>query len=112
MLDALIVIILFGLAVFTWQDSLAARELARSLSQRLCAEAGMQLLDQTVALRRFALARNASGWLALRRWYSFDVSIDGHDRHRGGLRLLAGRLEDFSLPVRAAEPPPVGRVLH
>lgn len=103
MLDVLVVMIVFAIAVFAWQDALAARELARRLSQRLCAEAGVQLLDQTVALRRFALARSASGWLTLRRWYSFDVSIDGHDRHRGGLRLLAGRLEDFSLPMQSAE---------
>lgn len=111
MLDALIVIVVFTAAVFAWQDALAARELARQLSQRLCMDAGLQLLDQTVALRRFAVTRTDAGWLALRRWYCFDVSTDGQDRHRGSLRLLAGRLEDFSLPVRAIDPAQ-GRVLY
>jgi hypothetical protein len=93
-----------------WQDALSARELARRVSQRLCAEAGVQLLDQTVALRRLALARAGDGWLALRRWYSFDVSTDGSDRHRGSLRLLRGKVEAFSVPQRS--PDLAGPTLH
>jgi hypothetical protein len=102
MLDGLFAMIVLGTIALVWQDALAARELARRVSQRLCAEAGVQLLDQTVALRRLALTR-ADGWLALRRWYSFDVSTDGSDRHRGSLRLLRGRVEEFSLPQRSPE---------
>lgn len=92
--------IALGAIALVWQNALAAREIARHASQRLCAEAGVQLLDQTVALRRFALARAGDGRIALRRWYSFDVSTDGSDRHRGTLRLLRGKVEEFSVPQR------------
>ena len=101
MSGSLILLLLLAAAVFFWQDSLRARELARALSMRLCSEAGVQLLDQTVALRRIGLARNAQGRLGLRRWYNFEVSTDGHDRHRGSLRLAHGRLEDYSLPAHS-----------
>lgn len=102
MLDGLIAMIVLGAIALVWQDALAARETARRASQRLCAEAGVQLLDQTVALRRLALARAGDGRLALRRWYNFDVSTDGSDRHRGSLRLLRGKVEEFSVPQRSA----------
>jgi hypothetical protein len=101
MLDALIILILAGTTAVVWLDALGARDRARTISQRLCAEAGVQLLDQTVSLRRLGLARAQDGRLALRRWYSFDVSTDGSDRLRGGLRLLRGTLEEYSLPQRA-----------
>jgi hypothetical protein len=110
MLDALIVLVLVGFVAVAWHDALTARDLARRLSQRLCAEAGVQLLDQTVALRRLALARAQDGGLSLRRWYSFDVSTDGSDRHRGSLRLLRGKVEEYSVPQRVMDLPTVPTV--
>ncbi|MGH8123872.1 MAG: DUF3301 domain-containing protein, partial [Rudaea sp.] len=65
----------------------------------LCSGAGVQLLDQSVALSALALARNHEGRLCLRRSYTFEVSLDGHDRHRGGLQILDGRILSWSLPV-------------
>lgn len=112
MLDSLILLLVLAAVVFFWQDALRANELARRMSQRICADAQVQLLDQTVALRRLGLSRNADGRLGLRRWYSFELSTDGQDRHRGNLRMAHGRLEDYSLPVMAAaSPPAAGRLL-
>lgn len=101
MLDGLWLLIALGLLAVAWQNALAARERARLASQRLCAEAGVQLLDQTVALRRLALARGGDGRLVLRRWFSFELSTDGVDRHRGSLRLLGDAVEEYSLPQSA-----------
>ncbi len=97
-------LILVLLAVYVWQNALKARERARELGHELCSGAGVQLLDQSVALSGLALARNREGRLCLRRSYAFEVSLDGHDRHRGGLQMLDGRMLSWSLPVTRAQP--------
>jgi hypothetical protein len=89
-------------ALYAWQNALHARDLARALSHDLCARAGVQLLDQSVALSGIGVARNGDGRLRLRRSYAFEISLDGRDRHRGGLQMLDGRLLSWSMPFEAA----------
>ena len=91
-------LILVLLAIYVWQNALRARELARVLSHNLCARVGVQLLDQTVALRRLRLQRIPGEGLRLRRCYGFEVSTDGHDRLRGSLDLLDGEMVAYDLP--------------
>jgi hypothetical protein len=85
-------------AVWAWMDVLRARELAIHHGRALCREAGVQLLDQTVSLKRLGIARR-NGLPTLIRRYSFEVSIDGSDRHRCHLDLAGQRLEAWSLPL-------------
>jgi len=85
-------------ALYLWQNALRARDRARAIGHDLCARAGLQLLDQSVTLSGLAFVRNGTGQLRLRRTYAFEVSIDGHDRHRGGLTMLEGRALSWSLP--------------
>ena len=84
--------------VWFWMDGLRARELAVHHGMTLCHEAGMQLLDQTVSLRRVRVARR-DGLPTLIRRYGFEVSLNGSDRHRGHLDLGGHRLESWSLPL-------------
>ncbi len=100
----MLALILVLLAIYVWQNALKARERARELGHDLCAGAGVQLLDQSVALSGLALARNYEGRLCLRRSYAFEVSLDGHDRHRGGLQMLDGRILSWSLPMAHTPP--------
>ena len=51
MLESLLPLLLLLAAMYVWQNALRARETARGLCQRLCLQANVQLLDQTVALR-------------------------------------------------------------
>lgn len=95
-----------GATIWIWLDALRAREHAIHHGRQLCREAGVQLLDQSVSLRRLRVARRR-GLLTLVRRYSFDVSLDGSDRHRAYLELAGHRLETWSLPLRQAEPHPV-----
>lgn len=105
MADALILMLLAALAVYLVTNALHARERACALSLALCRQSGVQLLDQTVALRRLRLIRQPEGRLGLRRIYSFELSTDGKDRHRGSLSLVGDRLESFSLPaINVIEP--------
>lgn len=87
-----------ALAVWAWMDILRARELAIGHSRALCRDAGVQLLDQTVSLKRLAIARR-NGLPTIVRRYVFEVSVDGHDRHRCHLDLAGQRLEAWSLPL-------------
>lgn len=88
-----------GLA-WVWLDALRARERAIGHGHRLCKQAGVQLLDQTVSLMRLRLVRD-SGLPTLARRYAFEVSLTGSDRHRGHLDLVGHRLSGWSLPVPA-----------
>jgi hypothetical protein len=108
MLEALLPLILILLGFYLWQSALKAREQARAISHRLCAQAHVQLLDQTVALQRLGIARGADGWLHLLRRYRFELSIDGLDRHQGTLEMLDGVLLSHSMPIAdAADAPAV-----
>jgi len=107
MFETMICVILLLAALYAWQNALRARDLARALGHDLCAKAGVQLLDQSVSLSGVGFARNADGRLRLRRNYAFEISLDGRDRHRGGLQMLDGRLLSWSLPFDQAPPPSV-----
>jgi uncharacterized protein DUF3301 len=96
-----LVLILFGF--YMWQSALKAREQARAISHALCAQARVQLLDQTVSLQRLGVARGSDGWLHLRRRYRFELSTDGVDRHQGTLELLDGVLLSHSMPFAENE---------
>jgi hypothetical protein len=91
-------LLLIALVVWAWMDALRARELAIAHGRDLCREAGVQLLDQTVSLKRLRIARR-DGLPTLVRRYGFEVSIDGSDRHRCHLDLGGRRLEAWSLPI-------------
>ena len=72
-------------------DALAARERAIRYGRELCRDAGVQLLDQTVAMTRVRIER-VDGLPTLVRRYGFEISLDGSDRHRGHLDLRGHHL--------------------
>jgi hypothetical protein len=102
MVDAFLPFIFVLLAFYVWQTMLRARENARRLGHELCAQAHVQLLDQTVALQRLGIERGDDGRLHWRRRYRFDVSTNGSDRHQGTLDMMDGRLLGHSLPMFGA----------
>lgn len=92
-LGALLVVLLTG---WLWLNTLRARELALAQARRACDRAGVQLLDQAVALRGMTLVWTAQG-VRLRRRYRFEFSNDGVERRTGQLALLGLRLESLWL---------------
>ncbi|MBO9663704.1 DUF3301 domain-containing protein [Dokdonella sp.] len=98
MLGTWILLLAVALAIWAWMDALRAREFAIRHGRELCREAGVQLLDQSVSLKRLRVARR-DGLPSLIRRYQFEVSLDGSDRHRGHLELNGHRLETWSLPL-------------
>lgn len=80
-----------------WIDSLGAREEAIRICRAACERNRVQLLDQTVALRRLGFRRDGDGRLRWRRAYGFEFSEEGVGRHAGHLVLVDRRLESLSL---------------
>lgn len=106
MIGTWISLLVIAAAIWGWMDALDAREYAIRHGRALCQEAGVQLLDQTVSLKRLRIGRR-DGLPAFVRRYDFEISLDGSDRHRGHLDLNGHRLEAWSLPLREApEAPP------
>jgi hypothetical protein len=99
MFESLLPMVLVLAAFWLWQNALRARERAREQARKLCARSGVQLLDQTVALRRVRPRRVPGGGLRLLRCYGFEVSVDGHDRRRGSLDLLDDEIVSWDLPA-------------
>jgi hypothetical protein len=95
---------LLGLAllVLVWSAASRAREAAHAQAARICRDAGVQLLDQSVVLREVRPVRAPWG-LALRRRYSFDYSRDGIGRERGFLVYLGPGLESATVPTGPAD---------
>lgn len=80
----------FGAALlgYWWRIS-AQKARALQLTGEHCRRLGLQLLDQTLAFRRYRLLRDGAGKLRLCRIYAFDFCTDGEDRH-GGEVFMAG----------------------
>lgn len=96
-MESLIFICLLALVVFIWLDGARARELANGISKALCDKHQWQLLDQSVALKRFALRRGENG-LRFRRMFSFEYSANGTERRIGYIIMLGNKLEYIEVP--------------
>lgn len=90
----MILILAAALAIgWFWSDTLRARESMLRRCRRACEELNLQLLDETVAVRRIGAGRTHGGRIALRRTYEFEFSADGEDRWPGRAILLGQVLE-------------------
>ena len=88
--------------VWLWFDSTRSHELAVQLTSRLCLKHDVQLLDETVALRRLGVSWPSEG-LRLKRTYRFDYTIEGTERRTGSLVLLGSRLATYQIDSPSQE---------
>lgn len=93
----IIFLLLLGLAIWFWQDTLHAREMAVSRARRYCQDINYQFLDETVALASLKPGRNLSGSFVFHRYYHFEFSLDGHDRFNGTAYLIGHQLQSIQL---------------
>jgi hypothetical protein len=80
-----------------WYAGMHAREQAIAVGRRACAEAGVQFLDESVALARTRFVRNDSGQLVFQRDYHFEFSDTGDNRRPAIVRLRGERVEWVNL---------------
>ncbi len=106
MLTTLAPLLLLGLLAMIWYTGARARETAVAISRAACQKEGYQLLDDTVALQRFAPRWTSSG-LRMRRMYRFEYSVEGTLRETGYVLLLGNTLESVHIQGRhTIEQPP------
>jgi hypothetical protein len=94
--DLVLLALLAGLVWYVW-DAVRAKEIARRACKEVCAGAEVQLLDDTVALRRMGLGRDARGALRLRRRYGFEFTRLGERRYRGWVTLLGTVVDNVEM---------------
>ncbi|VAW74381.1 hypothetical protein MNBD_GAMMA15-1355 [hydrothermal vent metagenome] len=90
-------LVLLGLLVWLWQNSLLAREAAVRAARDVCQQQHLQLLDGSVALHRFKPERLTNGSLSLRRTYLFGYSEDGMERKTGFVITSGNHVEQVGL---------------
>jgi hypothetical protein len=96
-MSEIIFLLLLGLVIWFWQDTLRAREIAVSRARRYCQGIDFQFLDETVALSSLKPGRNYSGNFAFHRYYQFEFSLDGHNRFNGMAYLIGNQLQSIQL---------------
>ena len=73
---------LFLLLAF-WISTMNSRDEARKRVRQFCSNHGIQLLDQTGALRHLHFTRKTNGSLGFVRIFRFDYSDNGFERQDG-----------------------------
>ena len=92
-LISLTLLLLLAALGWFWLDSIRTLEIARKAGKRICEDANVQFLDDTVAGIALALVRDQSGRRVLRRTYRFEFSDTGDSRLEGHLVVLGNRIE-------------------
>ena len=93
-------ILVLGALGWLWYDSLTAREAGVREARSACADEGLHLLDDTVAIRRLRLERDDAGRIGLQRTYAFEYSDTGDNRRQGSVTLFGQDVVLVSLRAR------------
>jgi len=96
-MSVLFALLITGLLLWFWVDSLHARERALQVCADTCRQTNTQLLDQTVSLAGLGLGDISRNRLTLRRRYRFEFSTNGVDRWQGRVILLGDVLESVQM---------------
>ena len=73
---------------FYWLGALRAKEIAHSAAEKHCDEMQVQLLDQSVYLKKLWFKRNTQGHLQIWRQFNFEFSSTGDERYTGKVITL------------------------
>ena len=96
-LEWLLVLLLLGMIY--WWDTSAAKDRARLAAKQQCELQDLQLLDDTVALKKTRLKRDRRGLISFLRQFTFEFSSDGEQRTQGELHLLGKKMTHLHLEV-------------
>lgn len=96
-LQWIICLALLALAVVYWRHSLQLKERAYRAARKRCEELNLQLLDDSVYLRRIRPKRNHHGRLVLARQFQFEFTVSGGERYRGYVLMLGPLLQAVEL---------------
>src|SRR5690606_960313 len=95
-----LMLLVAAIGAWIWRG-MGLHDQALSIARRHCRQAGVQLLDESVALTRLRPARGRWGRPGLRRRYAFELSVTGARRYSDFVNMLGRHL----LRVKAAHHP-------
>lgn len=96
-LSAIFWLILIVLFVYYWRRALIAKERAFVAAVRHCEAMQVQLLDQSVYLRRLWFKRDGRRRLCLWRAFYFEFTAIGDDRYLGRVIMLGNHITEVQL---------------
>lgn len=99
-MQELIFLAALALAIGFWFDHRKTQGHAIDCCRRACADAGLQFLDETAALSRLRLRRDAGGTVRFERCFTFEYSAAPGNRGRGYLIMLGHRADTLVLEGR------------
>jgi len=94
--SGLVFLILLGLLIWFWLDTLQVREVALHAARDICHHQQLQLLDATVTLQSLKLRRSV-GRLKWQRTFQFSYSSRGDNRDTGFIITLGNHVEQAGL---------------
>lgn len=103
-MSSLVLLLLIGLLVWFWLESLKCRDIAIQIARSSCQEQALQLLDGTVALRDLRPYFRSRDDYGLKRTYTFDYSGDGFSRQSGCVVLYNSQV--ISIVLESGERTP------
>lgn len=94
--DVLILSVFLLILVYWWRAQGVKHSAIRAVKSH-CKSMDVQLLDDSVELKRFWFKRNTRGQLAIWRSYAFEFSSTGEERYQGRVIMLGMQLEQVDL---------------
>jgi len=98
-LGDLFILILVVAAIGVWIQHDRFRRRALSLARQATERGDVQLLDQSVSLRRVSVSRGDRGWPRLVRRFDFEFSRNGFDRFHGFVEFAGERVSAVELDL-------------
>ncbi len=96
-LPDLILLFCVVLVCLYWLNAQRVKELVLAAAKKHCESMGVQLLDDSVVLRRLWLRRDSLGNMRLWRSFHFEFSSTGDERYKGSVDVLGKRIQDLRL---------------
>ncbi len=96
-LKALAWLMALGLLIFYCWRGFQAKDRANAAALRECEKMDVQMLDQSVYLRRVWIKRGRDGRPGFWRAFYFEFTVTGGDRYQGQVLMLGRRIERVEL---------------
>lgn len=84
---------LFATLAALWWHGQGVKAVALRLVKSYCDEHNIQLLDESLVLRKLWFGRNPQGVVNMQRTYYFEFTSTGEYRYRGTIVLLGYKLQ-------------------
>lgn len=98
-LGDVVILILVLATIGFWVQHDRFRRRALSLARQATDKAEVQLLDQSVSLRRLRIGRDDRGWPLITRRFGFEFSRNGFDRYRGHVDFRGPQVSEVELDL-------------